>query len=253
MNPVLLADSRFLDGTPSATDTAAGYDVLNIRDLRTYTAWQAASAGTKYVSVDAGEPKPCDALAIVGHNLGTAAASVSVESSPDGSDWTERLAAFTPATDLPFLKVFTQTTARHWRMRIVTAAVAPQIAVALLGGRIEFPFPPESPHTPEQIRIEAESSRSKAGHLLGTTVRFRPLTIRAAWKFVPRSFIDGTIVPFWERYASSLAPFVWAWDIDAYPNLVHFVKLDDGYAFETPVTVGGFYDSFRLDMEGVKG
>ena len=50
MNPVILADNRFLEGTPTATDTATGYDVLHIRDLRTFTSWKGATAGTKYLA-----------------------------------------------------------------------------------------------------------------------------------------------------------------------------------------------------------
>ena len=50
--PILLFDNVFEDGTPTATDTASGYDVLNLIDWRNYTYWKAASAGTKHLTVD---------------------------------------------------------------------------------------------------------------------------------------------------------------------------------------------------------
>src|SRR5512146_974411 len=52
--PIILYDNLLTYATPTATDTATGYDVLSIRDYRAYTTWKAASAGLKYITVDAG-------------------------------------------------------------------------------------------------------------------------------------------------------------------------------------------------------
>ena len=49
-NPIILYDNRFEDGDLSATNTAAGYDVNNIKDLRTHTFWKANAAGTLYIT-----------------------------------------------------------------------------------------------------------------------------------------------------------------------------------------------------------
>ena len=253
MNPVILADNRFSDGTPTATDTAAGYSVLNIRDLKTFTAWRAASSGTKYLSTgDLGAAMSADAIGIQTHNLGTAAAQISVESSANGSDWTERLAAFSPTTDKAILKPFTITSAQYWRVKVVTGSLAAQIAVCLLGVRITFPVPPEGPYVPASEGIESDSAISKTGVLLGTVVRYRPVKISPSWKYLTRAWIETYMVPFWDSYASSLAPFIWAWDLDAYPDDVRFVRMDDGYQFAPSVSVLGYYDEFRLSMVGVK-
>lgn len=252
MNPVILADNRFLEGTPSATDTASGYDVLNIRDLRTFTSWKAASGGTKYLTVDCGADRSADALAFAVHNLGTAGATVSVESSPDGSGWTERLAAFQPSDDTPLMKTFVSATARYWRVKIVTATVTPQVAVCMLGAGIAFPFPPVSPFVPKAVRIEGESSRSKTGQLLGTVVRFWPMTIEPEWADIPREWLEEQIEPFWNGYARYLLPFFWAWDLDTYPGDVHFVKVQEDAAFDPSVSILSRYDRFRLPMEGIK-
>ena len=82
---ILGHDSRYLDGTPVATDTDSDeeFNALNVRDLRRYTQWKAATTGQKYITVDTGSTgSAVDALGIRGHNLGTAAASIVVESSP---------------------------------------------------------------------------------------------------------------------------------------------------------------------------
>lgn len=252
MNPVILADNRFSDGTPTATDTASGYSILHIRDLKTYTAWRANTAGTKYLVVDCGSAKSADVLGIVAHNLGTAEAAISVDSSPDNSYWTERLAAFTPSSDKATLKTFTKASARYWRVKIVSASVIPQVAVCLLGERLTFPYPPEAPFSPVLESMEADVAISKTGVLLGTTVRFKPVRIDISWKYLPRAWVEGNLHPFWSGYASNLAPFLFAWDLDAYPLDVRFVRLEEGFSFSPSVSLLGYYDNVRLQLTGVK-
>lgn len=251
-NPYILADNRFLNGTPTATDTAAGYSVLNIRDLKSFTSWKGASSGTKYLTVDCGSAKVADTLAIFKHNLGTAGATVSVESSPDNSTWTNRLAGFVPSTDRAILKTFITQTYRYWRVKIVTASTAASIAELMLGVRMEFPYPPDSPFIPASLKIEADSNRSKTGQLLGTVVRYKPYKIAPKWSSLSRSWVDATFRPFWEGYASELYPFFWAWDVTTFPSDVRFVTIDPESSMETPVTVLSAYDEVSLEMVGVK-
>lgn len=283
MNPVILYDNRFLDGTPTATDMAAGYDVLNIRDNREFTSWKANGPGTKYLTVDCSIARNVDALAICKHNLATAAASVSVESSDGGGVWTERIAPFTPSSNQPCLKflsgvvdgvrtdtgsdgAYTDTgtdgawtvfgdggsvSARYWRIKIVTATIAPQIAIVLLGERMEFPSPPVTPFAPIRVSIERETTRSKSGAFLGEVIRYKPFKIDAKWSVVSRSFVEGRFVPFWLDHASNLLPFVWAWDFGAYPEEVRFVRLDPSHEHGPEVSVLAFYESITLPMEGV--
>lgn len=251
-NPYILADNRFLDGTPTATDTAAGYSVLNIYDLKSFTSWKGASAGTKYLTVSCGSAKAADTLAIFKHNLGASGASVSVESSTNGSTWTERLSAFTPTTDKAIMKTFTEATAQYWRVKIVTASIAAQIAIGMVGARIAFPYPPDAPFVPASTKMEADSNRSKTGQLLGTIVRFKPYTIAAKWSALSRSWVDTIFRPFWEDYASEMKPFFWAWDLSTFASDVRFVTIDPDSELETPVTVLSTYDSVSLEMVGVK-
>lgn len=252
MNPVVLYDNRLLDGTPTATDTATGYDVLNVRDLREFTSWKGASLGTKYITVDCGSAKSADALGIKRHNLGTASASVSVESSDNGTDWTERLAPFAPSNDKAILKTFTSASARYWRIKVVTAATAPEIAVALVGVRVTFPYPPDGPYVPASTGIEADVNRGRTGMLLGTTARFKPYKISPRWSNPTRSWVDAYFVPFWDDHASNLSPFFYAWDLDTYPNDVRFVSVPADSTNEMPMSTLAYYDSVSLPMEGVK-
>ncbi len=248
--PLILAENVFLLGTPTATDTETGYDVLNIHDYRTYTFWKAASAGTKYITIDCGTPVTVDALGIMGHNLYTADADVSIESSDDNVSWSERLAAFTPASDKAMMKIFSAASARYWRIKIVTASVAAQLSVAFLGQRFEFPRYVTASFDPCPEAISAVTSRSKTGNLLGSILDVIMSTITAQFTKLTESWANNTFRPFWDEYLSQLTPFFWAWEITNHPTEVYYGKIPDDFNLSVP------YDPWRrsvtLKIETVK-
>ena len=250
--PIILYDNRLTDGTLVATDTETGYDVLNLIDLRPYTFWKAASHGTKYITVDCGAAKSADCLAIIGHNLYTAGATVSIESSPDNSSWTVRLAGFTPTSDKAVLKTFTSASAQYWRIKIVTAAVAAYMAVALLGVKIQFEYPPETPYTPYAETAAADVERSKNGHILGVSTYNPVLNLQAQFGLVSRTWLDAYYIPFWQNHARLFKPFFFVWDLDTYSADVFFVSIGDDASLETPFSVLTNTDVLSLKMRGVR-
>jgi hypothetical protein len=259
--PLILYDNRLLDGTPAATDTESGYNVLNLVDYRTYTQWKAASAGTKYITVDCGSAKSADCLAIVGHNLYTAGAVVSVENSEDNIHWAERLAGFTPASDKAFLKQMTQgvghapvvswdsevefdpevewetievpAAARYWRIKIVTAAIAPYMAVVMLGNGMSFErYAQAFDPFPEQI--SAKSERSKTGNLLGNSLKYITSNIEVQWIYLTDNWVKNTFQAAWDAHLSLLKPFFWAWEPTNHASEVHYVKIPDSFSLSKP-------------------
>lgn len=250
--PIILHNNILLGSTLTATDTASGFSVLNIRDYRTYTFWQAASAGTKHITVDCGLARPADALGIISHNLATANATVSVASSTDNIAWTTRLTGFIPSSDRAILRTFLSASARFWRLTITTASIAPRLAVAFLGTRLTFPWPPDSPYIPYSESVEVGSSRSKKGHILGSVVKYKPIRISARFSNLTRTWVETVFTPFWDNHASNLLPFFYAWSLTAYPNMVFYVSVEEGMAYRTPVSVLPFVDSLELEMEGIK-
>jgi len=247
MNPIILADSRFLDALPTATGSlAAGSSVLNIRDGRPYTWLQWAAAGTYYVT--AGASGYADCLAVIGHNLASAGATISVELSTDGgANWSVRLAPFEPASDRALLVPFTSAYGKY-RIKIASPTAAPQIAVAMVGARLEFPFPPDTPYTPYVESVEEETQNSKAGHPLGTVVRYFPAEVKPQFSFVDRGWIEEIYRPFREDYSRYRKYFFWAWDIDAYPEQVFYLK--DSGKYDPTVSVLAYYDKLRLEFKG---
>jgi len=248
--PLILAENIFLLGDPTATDTETGYDVANIVDYRTHNFWKGASAGTKYITIDCLTAVTADALGIVGHNLYTADADISVESSPDNSTWTERLAAFAPASDKALMKTFTIASARYWRIKIVTASVAARIAVIFLGNRFEFPRYITGSFDPYPEEISAVTARSKTGNLLGSILDVIMCKISVQFTKMTESWVNNTFRPLWDTYLSQLQPFFWAWDVVNHPTEVYYGKIPDDFTLSTP------YDPWRrtvtLKIETVK-
>ena len=240
--PIILYENRFEDGTPAATDTASGYYAANIRDLRTYTWHQFAAAGTKYYTVDCGEAKSADCLGIRGHNLGTAAASVSVESSDNGSDWTGRLAAFEPLNDRAILKTFTSASARYWRVKIVTAATAAKAAVLMLGVRLTMEKWPYGEFDPAPESPLSSSKYSQQGHLLGVLLDYVEIAITAKFQRLTPAWVETYFRPAWDGHIHAGRPFFWAWDITNHPSEVYLVQIADGYRLSMP------YDPVRRSL-----
>ena len=250
--PIILAENRLLDGTLAATDTAAGYDVLNITDLRPFTFWEAASHGTKYITVNCGSAKKADSIAMIGHNLYTADADVSVECSSDNfaADTTVALAAFTPTSDRAFMKTFTERNKQYWRIKIVTAATAAKIGVALIGTRLDFPRYPAANFDPCPERINGTAARSKAGHMIGATLKNISHEIRVEFRSLTPTWVDNTFRPVWDAHLSQLKPFFFSWDNENHPADVRFLTMPENGVLSAP------YDPYRRSMnltfEGIK-
>jgi hypothetical protein len=136
--PALYYDNRFADATPTASTTATGFAVANLRDWRPYTWWK-PTALPATVTVDCASPKAADYALLYGHNLGTTGCTVQIRGSTDNFAASDVLVATsTPTTDAPLLIPFTGVSYRYWRLRIITGT-APSIAIAAIGTALELP------------------------------------------------------------------------------------------------------------------
>jgi hypothetical protein len=249
--PIILYDNRFNDGTPVPTDTETGYDVNNIKDLRAYTFWLADSNGNKTIYVNCGSAKSADAMGIIGHNLFTCGATISVESSPDGAAWTTRLAGFTVTDNKAILKTFTTASLQWWRISLTGCSVAPYMAVCMIGVRLTFPVEPEAGFDPYGEGIEADTGVSVAGNLLGSTILYHPVEIAPNFTVVTRTWVSGDYKTFWDAHGKLLKPFFWGWDLTTYPAHVLYLRCKAGMKYKMPVSMLTYVDSLALQMEGV--
>lgn len=254
-DPIILYDNRLEDGTPIASSTASGYDVLNLKDFRDYTYWKANNTTTPcYITVDCGSAQDADCLGILKHNFNTISASISVECSSDNfsGDTTVALSAFSPSSDLVIFKTFTNQNKRYWRLKINgSLSAAPYMAVLMIGKKLDVPFPLKAPFSPAVEGIEAETSRSKTGHILGTVLKYRSISIKATIIRPTWTWMFNTFKPVWDSHISQLKPFFWAWDYDDYPNDVYLVVWKKSSKYKTPLSILTELDTFTFDMEGI--
>ena len=277
--PIIFADNVYTLGTPVATGTDSGseYDAANLNDYRTYTYWKSSSSDMVEITIDAGSSQTCDTLGIIAHNLSTADALVSVYSSTNGSTWTIRLAAFTPSDDTAIMKTFSSISARYWKLRIAgpeitmlfedgdtklyedgdtmtydgPLAATPQMAVLFIGERIDMPERVKAVFVPENISIQAQSSRSKAGNLLGSVIRHKPFTLAPEWNGLTYTFVNDTYLQtFWETHYSEMKPYFWAHDIGTFPDEIFYVNATNNGRFRRPLLKNDRVVSLVLPMEG---
>ena len=141
--------------------------------------------------------------------------------------------------------------ANHIRVKITGHNAAPKMGVLVVGECLDFPYPPDTPHEPAQIGIEATTEVSKVGNLLGSIINYKPITINALFSILSRDFVYNEFKPFWDSHASLLMPFFWGFDLTTYPESAYFVIIDPASKFSTPLSVLAYVDSLTLAMKGV--
>lgn len=256
MNTQFLTTNHFEFGTLSATNTAAGYDVNNILDRRPYTKWRAASAGTRYVTINhATSIYNSTGIAIIGHNFHTADAAVTIEYyDSDLTIWVEAH-AFTITKDGSITGnwITPDAVITQWRIKMVTASVAPEFACAILGLATEFPISPDSPHTDFEEFAIKESGNSKTGNLLGINQRGSEFKFNLSFSLISRSWVDTWIRDWWWlSFGKPGLPFAYIPDYDSDPEETYLVRSSDDYSYKTPKSIATYYDSLSFDLVGVR-
>lgn len=241
--PIILAENILEEAvTLEATNTDADFDVAHIIDRRPYTFWKAEAEGTLYITASLPEAVAANCIGIIGHNFGTAEAEITLQHSANGTDWADALAMFEPLTDKALLKTFTLATKQYWRLKIVTSAVIPELAVLFIGSKLEFPRYVLGEFDPGPETLHADSARSKAGHLLGANVRYISHEISVSFQNLTDTFIRNTFKPVWDEYISQLKPFFWAWNSEGFGDDIFYVSIPDNFGLSVP------YNPVRRNM-----
>jgi hypothetical protein len=253
--PCILYKTVLDDGSLTASSTETDFDVANVLDLRPFTWWRAdTEAGDHYITSMGAESLAFDSIAVIGHNLKDCGGTISVESST-GSSWVERLAGYTPGDNKAFFRTFPSTTDINRRIKITTTLsssppLKPQIAVCILGSRMDFERYLTGEFDPCAESLNAIATRSKNGNMIGAVIQNVGIEIAAKWNMLTPNWVENTFRPAWDAHLSWLNPFFFIWDYVNHPQDVYFVTLPSNFKLSMP------YNPFRrtlsLTMEGIK-
>lgn len=258
-NPLILSDNRLLDGVASAnlTDSDTNYNVRHLSDMRTYTYWKGASAeATHRIDVTCSAEKKVNCIGIMGHNLKTADATIYVIGSTTNlftGEHVDAISKFTVTDDSAVIRVGTEITKKYWRVGIETVALAPQIAVLMIGTAITFPNPPAAGAEIYSAGVELETAENKGGHLLGQMVRYKPLSFSLRWHPAENNttFWKETIQNWWSTYGSEGKPFFFSLDSTKWPDDAFYVRLNDGFRHSINMQTNTRVEGYSMQFQGV--
>lgn len=211
--------------TASTSDTLG--PVANCVTESTYDYWK-PTAIPAWVQGDLGSSKKVNSVALIGHTLGSCGATVYLQSSPDGTTWTTRSTSMTPTDDSPILAIFTDLSARYWRVYISAATTTPVIGIVMLGEKFVFPAGVMPSYTPiwQAQTVELLQSMSLSGQFMGNRVIRQGAETSINLVSFSRTFAEVDLQPFKAWYNGGHA-FVWA----SGPSI--FTK-DVGYCWRKP-------------------
>lgn len=245
--PVILYESRLNDAVPVASSTAAGFDVLNLRDMRDFTFWK-PSAMPATVTVDCGTSKAADYMAVYGHDLGSKGCTIEVRKSTDNFGANDVLVdTHTPTDDKPILRLFSSQSSRYWRLRVLTGS-APALAIGLLGARLEIPAGVRESFDPIGRAIKSQMNRSVQGRALGRVINWREWKENLIFELVSWTWVRDTWRAAAEAWLES-EPWLFCWNPDSYPKETWHVSMDDG-GWSTPHRAGSLTD-LQVAVTGV--
>lgn len=237
--------------TNVSSDTEAdGYPVTNLANPSTADKWKGVGTADEAVVIAEGASQECDYFALAKHNLGSIGATIVLQTSPDGSTWTDASEEIAPATDYVVMFRFEAQTAAYWRLLITDHSAAPQIAVMYLGLLLVLQRSLYVGHTPLTLgrAQNVTVGRSEGGQFLGLHLRSQTLESTVDLKNLTPAWYRQLFDPFAESMASK--PFFWAWRPESYPTEVGYAWSKNGAQMSNQSANGLVQVSFAI--EGVR-
>lgn len=239
--------------TLAATSTASGYSVASIYNMLEVNSW--VSGGTtspQYLTLDlgVGNTATADYLAIIGHNLNTIGATITLQYSTDNfaADVNDAFTGFAPSSDNALVKEFTAPAAkRYWRLKISgTLTAAPYLTVCIWGLKTELDYVTASfdPHAYDE---EVNISKSYGGYVSGVTVHHTERRMTLNFEDCD-STLYAKLAAWYDNHG--LNNFFVAWEMANSPNDIFLMRREPGR--NNPLTNGGAYRSVTINLRGRK-
>jgi hypothetical protein len=214
----------------TASSTATGYDVNNLKDRNPATFWKSTGGATEWIKIDMGaaSSRYIDAIGITSHNLFTQTISgITLEWSTDDVTYSSvGVFSFSQAPmdlrgDRTWLQGGTNSVAgtpRYWRITFSSCDAAIQIACLCAGEKLAFTEYMDQGFDPDSISLANRFHQSRGGQYVGGVVEYAKQHIEL--KFGPAglsttAFFDTYGTPSWDDFIRTTwargKPFWFKW------------------------------------------
>jgi len=235
-----------------ATTTATGdYLAAYIYNMLETNMWKAANTtAPMYLTYDAGSgnTKTADYLAIIGHNLNTIGATITLQYSTNGSTWSDAFTGVAPSSDNVYLKEWTDPGAkRYWRLRIAgTLSAAPYLTLCIWGSKTELDYATAA-FDPYEQEVKAAVGMSQGGYVTGVHAQYAERSLDLKFEDAD-STLYNKVKTWWDT--SGLKNFFVAWETANNPNDVYLMRPEA--KFSNPLINGGLYRDITVGLKGRK-
>ncbi|KRR16862.1 hypothetical protein [Bradyrhizobium retamae] len=227
LNNPLFGYRNFVTADGIVADTEEDdYPASNLANPLTYPAagWRAADTSAQYVTFTISEIDQVDYIGIAGHNFGSAAIALVLESFIAGV-WTEIMPERMPADDSPLLYRFEAQSVSQIRIGLASGMAPARAAVVYIGPSLVHQRRIYVPHSPLKLSrtTDVVSGMSEASDFLGRIVLGEYVGTGIDLKNLTPDWYRANFDPF--VVAAKTAPFFFAWRPLHYPNEVGFCWL----------------------------
>lgn len=243
--PMVMYRNLLAEGTLASGTLPTGAPRANAVNESTFDYWQPTSVPDT-LRCTYGSAQSADGAFFVGHNLGTAGATLTVQYY-DGAAW-QTQASLSPTTNDPFGFIWPSRSATGWGIQI-SGAVA-QIGVAFIGPRIIIPGGVTPGYSPiwASREVTKYSGTSRRGQFFGQRIERVGARLNPTFMPIDYSTAYTTLSAFRTQYNEG-GPFVWASCPKTFPEDVAYCVAPDGSIFNPQILAGGDLVSLSLTME----
>jgi hypothetical protein len=234
----------------TADEEAEDEPVSNIANAATYLRWRGTSTSDQTVTVDLSAAQDVDYFAIAKHNLGSTGATLTFQSSTDGSSWTDVTSPLMFNSDNVVIYEFETVFARFFRLSIVPDTAPPSIAVLYIGETMVLQRRIYVGHTPLPYgrKSTVSNGRSESGEFLGRVLRRQFLESAVDLQNITPAWYRTNMEPFIQ--AATTRPFFWCWRPSSYPDECGYAWLSDDVKMSNQRSNGYVQCSFQ--MQGIR-
>ncbi len=236
-----------------STDSSGDYDVDYTYKMFETNIWKAADTTSPvYLTLDLGAGNTADAdyLAIIGHNLNTIGATVTLQYSTDNfaADVNDAFTGEAPSADTVYLKEFTAPGAkRYWRLKISgTLSVAPYLAICIWGEETELDYATAF-FDPHAENVKATVGMSQGGYVTGIHEKYAERMLSLKFHDAD-SALYSKVKGWWDT--SGLNNIFVAWETANNPSDVYLMR--PGMKLNNPLANGGAYRNITINLKGRK-